>query len=80
MVDPGQGFFGHFALAIAADGEREPLGLLSVETIFRLEVRAHQRRRQCGWTITSGFTCASNCSAVTRPEARAASFNETFFS
>jgi len=32
----GQGFIGHFALAVACDGtERSPLGLLGVETIFR---------------------------------------------
>lgn len=32
-----QGFFGHFALAMSADGKREPIGLLSLETIFRLK-------------------------------------------
>ncbi|HVO19190.1 MAG TPA: IS4 family transposase [Anaeromyxobacter sp.] len=35
LLRPGQGFFGHFALAVTADGTRKPLGLLSVETIFR---------------------------------------------
>lgn len=34
-----QGFFGHFALAIAADGSRTPLGLLALETVFRLKKR-----------------------------------------
>lgn len=37
LVNPGQGFFGHFSLAVAANGTREPLGLLAVETIFRLD-------------------------------------------
>ena len=32
-----QGFFGHFALALSADGKRRPIGLLSLETIFRLK-------------------------------------------
>lgn len=30
-----QGFFGHFALAIAADGSRQPLGLVGLRTIIR---------------------------------------------
>jgi hypothetical protein len=33
----GQGFFGHFALAVAADGSRRPLGLVGLRTIFRHE-------------------------------------------
>src|SRR3954469_9042768 len=33
LIHPGaQGFFGHFSLAMSADGERRPLGLLSLET------------------------------------------------
>ncbi len=39
----GQGFLGHFAMAVAADGSRAPLGLLGLETIFR-EVRGRMRR------------------------------------
>lgn len=31
----GQGFLGHFALAISADGHREPLGVAAVSTLFR---------------------------------------------
>lgn len=34
-----QGFFGHFSLALSADGQRTPLGLLAVETVFRLKKR-----------------------------------------
>lgn len=47
LVNPGQGFFGHFTLAISADGDREPLGLLAVETIFRRDQAKpkSQRRR-----------------------------------
>ena len=37
LVNPGQGFFGHFSLAVTTDGTREPLGLLAIETIFRLD-------------------------------------------
>ncbi len=32
-----QGFFGHFSLGMSADGERTPLGLLAMETVFRLQ-------------------------------------------
>jgi hypothetical protein len=32
-----QGFFGHFSLALSADGARVPLGLLALQTIFRLD-------------------------------------------
>ena len=34
-----QGFFGHFSLAFKADGSRTPLGLLALETVFRLKRR-----------------------------------------
>jgi Transposase DNA-binding/Transposase DDE domain len=37
LIRPGQGFFGHFSLAMTADGARKPLGLLGLETVFRLE-------------------------------------------
>lgn len=36
LLRPGQGFFGHFALAASADGKRLPLGLLGLKTIFRV--------------------------------------------
>lgn len=35
LIRPGQGFFGHFSLVLAADGTRAPLGLLAMETVFR---------------------------------------------
>lgn len=35
-----QGFFGHFALAVAADGSRQPLGVLGLRTFVRGEQRA----------------------------------------
>ena len=37
LIHPGQGFFGHFSLVATADGERVPLGLAALETVFRLE-------------------------------------------
>jgi hypothetical protein len=37
LVHPGQGFFGHFSLVVTADGERVPLGLTALETVFRLD-------------------------------------------
>jgi hypothetical protein len=37
LLRPGQGFFGHFSIAVAADGSRKPLGLLALETVFRLD-------------------------------------------
>jgi hypothetical protein len=46
LINPGQGFFGHVALALTADGQRAPLGLLSLETIFRHDepTRRNERR------------------------------------
>lgn len=38
LIKPSaQGFFGHFSLVLSADGERRPLGLLALETVFRLK-------------------------------------------
>src|SRR5205085_5096412 len=38
LIHPAaQGFFGHFSLALSADHARVPLGLLALETIFRLD-------------------------------------------
>jgi hypothetical protein len=38
LIKPAaQGFFGHFSLAMSADGARRPLGLLALETVFRLK-------------------------------------------
>jgi len=38
LIKPAaQGFFGHFSLAVSADGARVPLGLLALETVFRLD-------------------------------------------
>lgn len=41
-----QGFFGHVSLALSADGKRRPIGLLSLETIFRLKEPIGQKN----WT------------------------------
>ena len=46
LIRPGQGFFGHFALATTADGNREPLGLLNVETVFRLDKAKPKAQRR----------------------------------
>jgi hypothetical protein len=46
LIRPGQGFFGHFALATTADGDREPLGLLNLETVFRLDKLSKKPRAQ----------------------------------
>ncbi len=38
LIKPSaQGFFGHFSLAMSADAGRHPLGLLALETVFRLK-------------------------------------------
>jgi len=41
-----QGFFGHFSLCLSADGARAPLGLLALETVFRL----HKSIGHKNWT------------------------------
>lgn len=47
LIRPGaQGFLGHFSLAVSADGERRPLGLLALETVFRLKKAIGQKN----WT------------------------------
>jgi hypothetical protein len=46
LIRPGQGFFGHFALATSADGNRDPLGLLGVETVFRLDKQKPKAKRR----------------------------------
>jgi hypothetical protein len=46
LIRPGQGFFGHFSLATTADGHRVPLGLLALETVFRLEKAIPRRKRK----------------------------------
>jgi hypothetical protein len=47
LIKPSaQGFFGHFSLSLSADGSRVPLGLLAVETVFRLEKSIGQKN----WT------------------------------
>lgn len=46
LIRPGQGFFGHFALATSADGNREPLGLLYLETIFRHDKPTPREKRR----------------------------------
>jgi hypothetical protein len=45
LKSKGQGFFGHFSLAVSAEGRREPLGLLAVSTLFRLGPAAPKKQR-----------------------------------
>jgi hypothetical protein len=42
----GRGFLGHFCLGVTADGRREPLGVLGVETWARTQPTATQRRNR----------------------------------
>lgn len=46
LIRPGQGFFGHFALAVGADGDREPLGLLNLETLIRKGKAVPRKKRR----------------------------------
>lgn len=47
LIKPSaQGFFGHFALAMSTDEPRQPLGLLALETVFRLKKSIGQKK----WT------------------------------
>jgi hypothetical protein len=41
----GQGFFGHFSIAVSADGKREPLGVLALNTVFRTGPAAPKKLR-----------------------------------
>lgn len=43
--EKGQGFFGHFSLALRADGSREPLGVLNLQTLFREKKKKGKRSR-----------------------------------
>ncbi len=45
LLRPGQGFFGHFSLAVSADGRREPVGILALQTLFRRTPPVPKRRR-----------------------------------
>lgn len=42
----GQGFHGHFSIAVSADGKREPLGTLAVKTWTRPERGVSTKRRK----------------------------------
>ncbi len=47
LIKPAaQGFFGHCSLAMSADEGRKPLGLLALETVFRLKKSIGQKK----WT------------------------------
>jgi len=42
----GRGFLGHFCIGVSADGRRDPLGLLGVESWARTKPTATQRRNR----------------------------------
>jgi hypothetical protein len=44
----GQGFFGHFAIAVSADKERRPLGVVGLKTIVRKGPRKPRGRKTAG--------------------------------
>lgn len=46
LLRPGQGFFGHFSLAVEATKTHAPLGLLALETIFRHGAAIPRRKRK----------------------------------
>jgi hypothetical protein len=46
LIRPGQGFFGHFSLAVTADGARKPLGLLALQPVFRLDKAKPKAQRK----------------------------------
>jgi len=46
------GFFGHVSLVVSADGQRRPLGISSLETIFRTQRSQHGRRKAPGSITT----------------------------
>jgi len=52
LSDQGHGFFAHFALAMSADGQRRPLGVLGLETLVRQgpvpKAKKTGRRRDSG--------------------------------
>jgi hypothetical protein len=41
-----QGFFGHFSLAISADGRRQPFGLVALQTVIRSGVATPRKLRK----------------------------------
>ena len=46
LLRPGQGFFGHFSLAVEATPTHAPLGLLGLESIFRHSAAIPRRKRK----------------------------------
>jgi len=46
LLRPGQGFFGHFSLAVQASATHAPLGLLGLESIFRHTAAIPRKKRK----------------------------------
>ena len=59
-----QGFFGHFALAVAADGSRRPLGLVGYEAVVRH--KPHRLKLREGTSVEYARWAASHvrCSST----------------
>jgi hypothetical protein len=53
-TDKAQGFYGHFSLAVSADGRREPLGVLAVQRWARTAPGVSTRRRSGELTYAEG--------------------------
>ena len=47
------GFYAHVSLAVSADGQRRPLGVVGVQTVFRAQRRRHQRKRNQSGSFTT---------------------------
>lgn len=46
------GFLGHVSLVVSADGERRPLGVAGIETVFRSAWKKRASRKEAGSTTT----------------------------
>jgi hypothetical protein len=59
----GQGFLGHVSLALAADGSREPLGILAVQTVIR-EGKSVTRRLKDGELTRRQARVSKDCEST----------------
>jgi hypothetical protein len=64
LLRPGQGFFGHFSLAVEATKTHAPLGLLGLESIFRhgAAIPRKKRKKQHHLGESARWTRAVECS------------------
>ena len=75
LIKPSaQGFFGHFSLAVTADADRIPLGLLALETVFRLDKSIGQKnwdRSKCRGERQRWLNCVDDAEAMLGAETKA---------